>query len=281
MNTAHNVTWRQMNPTMGHLARPVLEVPARVAHGAAAVVAGAFAAAALLVAGGGAPQGILQRAHTAGVLLPLAVALSAWAAWRTLELAVDPAGLSVTKLGMARRVGAGVSGALHAGLAGAVGSIALGGDPAVALQAVPRLLAAPLGPPVVLLLSLGAIAGAVVEAKLALAQQNAATALPSATTLPPMDVSRMARGERRIALALSRAGALLAGVGVPLLCVGLTAAALGASKTLLELSGGAAARFAAQPAGAVLLVVTALGLCARAAHHVLLARFRIVPTGTR
>lgn len=257
MNTAHNVTWRQMNPTTGIAPRPMFEVPARAAHAGAAVASFVLACAAGLAAAGVDVLAVAARAPL--VLLPAALAFSTWAAWRTLELAVDPEGVSSTPRGMARRVGAGLSGVAHAGLAGLTGSLALGGDAAAATGLLPRLVQEPLGAAVVVVAAIAAVAAGASE-------------LPRAFGLAPlaaMDVSRMTRSERRFAFAAARVAAVAAGVGLPLLGLGIATAALGTARPFDAVLG--------HPIGALLCAAAAAGLLARAAHHALLARFRIVP----
>ncbi|WP_236518990.1 DUF1206 domain-containing protein [Sandaracinus amylolyticus] len=206
------------------------------------------------------------------LLTIVGIGLFAYAAWRLVQAILDPerAALEGGK-GVAKRIGWGVSGVLHAALGVAALQMAFAGRApreGGSESWVGEVLSWDAGPVLVVAAGAAVILFALYE-------------IYRAWTIDftrHLKITQMTPTERRWSIRAGRIGLFARGVVLVIVGAGIVEAGLNARPGEAEGLGGALRDIAQQPYGAILLIVVAVGLVAYGVFQMVEARYRRIPT---
>lgn len=205
------------------------------------------------------------------LLTIVGIGLFAYAAWRLVQAILDPEGNARDGAkAIAKRIGWGVSGVIHASLGVAALQMAMGERASAgggSSSWIGDVLAMPAGKAIV------ATAGAIVVLYALYEIYRAWTT----DFTRQLQITRMSPTERRWAIRAGRVGLFARGVVFLIVGAGIIQAGLAARPGEARGVGGALQEIASQSSGAVLLVIVAIGLVAYGLFEVVEARYRRIP----
>lgn len=261
--------------------RTALEGLARVGYATKGIVYGAVGLLAVLavVGAGGAIGGSERAIQTIGeqpfglvLLVVLSIGLFAYAGWRGIQATLDPEHLGRDRKAIAKRIGYGFSALTHALLGVTAAQLVLGsssGGGGGTKTWVAEVMAIEVVGPIVV-----GIAGAIAIG-FGLQQLHKGLTVKFTKKLKSREMSRRAR---KLAVKVGKAGLTARAVVFCILGGTLVHAAIANDPSDVKPLGEALAAIGRQPLGSVLLAATALGLMAYAAHQLVFARYRRIPS---
>lgn len=278
MSTSTTVDMSRHNPAHGNIP-DWLEKICRVGFftkGVVYVTLGVLAAIAAFSAGGDV-QGSKGTIATLGsqpfgqfLLYVLGVGLGAYALWRLLSAVFDPEQAGTGAKGILKRVGYGLSGAVHISLAVAAFQMASGsgsGSGSGRQSWIASLMQEPLGRWLVVLLGVFIVGVGLRQFK-----QTA-----NGDFKKRLRLAQMSEELRKAVTTLGRAG--FAARGVVFLIIGFMMAKAGLFSNPNQAVGvgGALRELASQTSGTIVLGIVAIGLAAYGAYMIVASRYRAIP----
>lgn len=259
----------------------VFETLARVGYatkGCIYAVIGLLAVLAVIGAGGelggsrNAIETIGQQPFGRVLLGALAVGLFAYAGWRLLQAGADPENHGTDREGLLKRLGHGVSGVAHAILGVTAAQMVLqsgGGGGGGAKTWVAELMAVDTVGPIVV----GVIGAVVIGVGIQQLHKGLTTSFQK-----KLKTAGMSRRARELAEKVGKAGLTARAVVFFVIGGAVIRAAFEHDPGEVETLGEALATIGSQPLGSVLLATVALGLMAYAAHQLVFAKYRRIPS---